>query len=30
MHRDTFESLYKSAGLYRTVATGKGGSLLRL
>ena len=27
LHRDTFESLYKWAGLYRTVDTSKGGSL---
>lgn len=27
LHRDTFESLYEWAGLYRTVDTSKGGSL---
>lgn len=27
LHRDTFESLYEWAGLYRTVDMGKGGSL---
>lgn len=30
LHRDTFESLYEWAGLYRTVDTSKGGSLFRL